>query len=147
MMRGKLGLFGELKSDEKLISDLLGWMQTNHADFTNTFRDLSQADKPHGKIYAQQSFSAWYARWEVRLQQNTQPLQSSLSLMQSRNPAVIPRNHKVEEALGAAYADDLKPFHALLHVLKTPYGSGAVPTAYQAPPLPHERVYETFCGT
>jgi uncharacterized protein YdiU (UPF0061 family) len=147
MMRDKLGLFGALKSDEKLISDLLDWMQTNHADFTNTFRDLSQAHKPHGEIYAQQSFSAWYARWEARLQQNTQPLQSSLSLMQSRNPAVIPRNHKVEEALEAAYADDLKPFHALLNVLKEPYQNSAAPKAYQTPPLPQERVYQTFCGT
>jgi uncharacterized protein YdiU (UPF0061 family) len=147
MMRTKLGLFGTLESDGKLIADLLGWMQVNHADFTNTFRDLSQAQKPAGGIYAHQSFEAWYVRWQARRQQNAEPLEESLRLMRSHNPAVIPRNHKVEEALEAAYADDMKPFHALMHVLKTPYASGAVPTAYQAPPLPHERVYETFCGT
>lgn len=147
MMRAKLGLFGSLESDGKLIADLLEWMQANHADFTNTFCDLSQAQKPTGGIYAQQSFAAWYMRWRARRQQNTEPMDDSLRLMRSSNPAVIPRNHKVEEALEAAYADDLKPFYALLHVLKTPYDSDAVPTVYQAPPLPHERVYETFCGT
>jgi uncharacterized protein YdiU (UPF0061 family) len=147
MMRAKLGLFGSLESDGKLIADLLGWMQVNHADFTNTFRDLNQTQKPAGEIYAQQSFEAWYVRWQARRQQNAEPPEESLRLMRSHNPAVIPRNHKVEEALEAAYADDMKPFHALMHVLKTPYDSGAVPTTYQAPPLPHERVYETFCGT
>jgi uncharacterized protein YdiU (UPF0061 family) len=147
MMRDKLGLFGALKSDEKLISDLLNWMQANHADFTNTFRDLSQADKPEGRIYAQQSFSAWYERWKARLKQNAEPLDDSLGLMRSSNPAVVPRNHKVEEALEAAYADDLKPFHALLNVLKEPYQNSAAPKAYQTPPLPQERVYQTFCGT
>ncbi|MDY0212542.1 MAG: YdiU family protein [Desulfuromonadaceae bacterium] len=147
MMRAKLGLFDALKSDARLIADLLGWMQTNHADFTNTFRDLSQAHKPASKIYAQKSFTAWYERWKARLQQNTQPLESSLCLMKSNNPAVIPRNHKVEEALAAAYMDDLKPFHALLNVLKEPYKNSDIPQAYQAPPLPSERVYQTFCGT
>lgn len=147
MMRAKLGLFGALESDDRLISDLLEWMQTNSADFTNTFCALSQAEKPTGKIYAQQSFSAWYARWKARLEQNTKPLESSLALMQSCNPAVIPRNHKVEEALEAAYAGDLKPFHALLNVLKEPYEYCAIPKTYQSPPLPHERVYQTFCGT
>jgi uncharacterized protein YdiU (UPF0061 family) len=147
MMRAKLGLFDALKSDARLIADLLSWMQTNHADFTNTFRDLSQADMPVGKIYALKNFSAWYERWKARLQQNTQPLEASLGLMRSNNPAVIPRNHKVEEALTAAYTDDLKPLHALLNVLKEPYKNSDIAQAYQAPPSPHERVYQTFCGT
>lgn len=135
------------RDNERLISDLLGWMQSNHADFTNTFLDLSQADKPVDKIYAQKNFTAWYEQWKTRLQQNTQPLESSLSLMKSSNPAVIPRNHKVGEALAAADTEDLRPFHALLNVLKEPYKNSDIPKAYQAPPLPSERIYQTFCGT
>ena len=147
MMRAKLGLFGSRESDGKLIADLFEWMQANHVDFTNTFRDLRQAQKPTGGIYAQQSFSAWYERWKARRKQNAEPLEDSLGLMRSSNPAVVPRNHKVEEALEAAYADDLKPFHAFLNVLKEPYKNSAVPKVYQSPPLPNERVYQTFCGT
>lgn len=147
MMRAKLGLFDAMEGDEQLIGDLLAWMQTNHADFTNTFRDLSQADKPEGNLYAQPSFCDWYARWQARRQQNAQSRQESVGLMRRQNPAVIPRNHKVEQALEAAYANDLTPFYALLNVLKTPYAYSDIPQAYQAPPLPHERVQQTFCGT
>lgn len=147
MMRGKLGLSGAQRSDELLISDLLEWMQNNRVDFTNTFRDLSQADKPVGRIYVQKSFSEWHARWKGRLQQNPESLEASIGLMRSHNPAVIPRNHKVEEVLETANKGNLKPFHALLNVLKDPYEHSDIPKSYQSPPLPHERVYQTFCGT
>jgi len=147
MMRAKLGLFGEEEGDARLISDLLDWAQSNHADFTNTFRELSQNEKPIGEPYEQQSFQDWYQRWQARLQQNTKPLASSLCLMRSSNPAVIPRNHKVEEALAAAHGGDLKPFTDLMAALSTPYESSDTLAAYQAPPAPGERVYQTFCGT
>jgi len=51
MMRAKLGLFGAQDGDEKLISDLLDWMQHHHADWTNTFRDLSIGKKPAEQLY------------------------------------------------------------------------------------------------
>ena len=89
----------------------------------------------------------WYKRWQTRLKQNTKPVETSLCLMKNKNPSVIPRNHKVEEALEAAHAGDLKPFHDLLHVLKEPYENSDTLAAYQTPPSPSERVYQTFCGT
>jgi uncharacterized protein YdiU (UPF0061 family) len=147
MMRAKLGLFGTQDGDEKLISDLLGWMQHNHADWTNTFRDLSMREKPAGQPYDTKPFTAWYERWQARLGQNTKPLKSSLCLMKNTNPAIIPRNHKVEEALEAATAGNLQPFHDLLAALKEPYKDSAALTPYQSPPSPSQRVYQTFCGT
>jgi uncharacterized protein YdiU (UPF0061 family) len=147
MMRSKLGLFGSPQEDLQLISDLLDWMQANHADYTNTFRDLSQTEKPIGKQYNQKSFENWYARWQQRLKQNSKPRQSSLCLMKSVNPVVIPRNHIVEEALAAAHQDDLQPLHDLLGVLRNPYQNEGIPLWYKEPPAPNERVYQTFCGT
>lgn len=147
MMRSKLGLFGSFKKDEQLISELLDWMQANNADYTNTFRDLSQSDKPTGKLYTLKTFDTWYDRWQERLKQNTEPLQSSLYLMKNTNPVVIPRNHKVEEALEASHQDDFKPLHDLLSALRQPYKNENIPTAYQEPPSPSEQIYQTFCGT
>jgi len=151
MMRAKLGLFGAQSGDEKLISDLLDWMQQNHADYTNTFYDLGRSlttgNKPEGQPYDTKAFTAWYEDWQARLQQNSKPMKSSLCLMKNTNPAVIPRNHKVEEALEAATAGNLKPFHGLLAVLKEPYKDSDTLKPYQSPPAASERVYQTFCGT
>ena len=122
-------------------------MHANEADFTNTFRDLSQEEIPDGELYATESFQVWHTRWQARLGEETQDLKSSLALMQSVNPAVIPRNHKVEEALQAGEDGDLKPFHELLKALEKPYEDGEHLKPYQAPPKPEEKVLQTFCGT
>jgi len=147
MMRAKLGLFGIQSGDEELICDLLNLMQNNHADYTNTFYDLSNIDKPTDKLYEQKHFEDWYFRWQNRLTQNSKSLESSICQMQNTNPAVIPRNHKVEEALEAANQGDFKPFQDLLAVLKEPYNDRVSLKPYQALPKPTERVYQTFCGT
>ena len=147
MMRAKLGLFGRQQDDTRLISDVLNWMQTRHADYTNTFRDLSTGEKPEDKIYSDKTFQDWFEAWQARLQKNDQPLQASVELMQKTNPAVIPRNHNVEDALDAATAGDLKPFYDLLTVLIKPYEHERADPKYQDPPASSERVYQTFCGT
>ena len=147
MMRSKLGLLGMQSADEELISELLNWMQSVSADYTNTFHDLGQADKPVGGVYTSGAFEDWYVRWKARLTQNDTPLESSISLMKRANPAVIPRNHKVEEALEAAHTGDFRVFHDLLAALKAPYEDRESLKSYQAPPEPTERVYQTFCGT
>ena len=151
MMRAKLGLIGEQDGDEALGLDLLKWMQTNTADFTNTFRDLSQETKPTAPLYGQAGFAEWHGRWQARRAQNDVPEADSLALMRASNPAIIPRNHIVEHALTAAEEEgDLAPLMALLSVLQSPYQDqdavGGV-SPYQSLPDPGERVYQTFCGT
>ena len=147
MMRSKLGLYGTVPSDEQLISDLLDWMHNNRADYTNTFLAISRMDKPAGQLYEQKNFEDWYLRWQDRLAKNTEPRESSIALMRSVNPAVIPRNHRVEEVLEAANRNALGPLQQLLSVLEKPYDSNEAVKPYQAPPEEGERVYKTFCGT
>jgi uncharacterized protein YdiU (UPF0061 family) len=145
MMASKLGLVQAEEGDEKLITDLLDWMHQNGTDFTNTFRDLSSKQLPDEKAYTTESFQSWHARWQKRL--GKEDLNSSLALRKSVNPVVIPRNHKVEEALQAGEEEDLEPFHDLLKALENPYEDGDHLTPYQAPPKPDEKVHQTFCGT
>ena len=145
MTGSKLGLAQAKKKDESLITDLLDWMHENGADYTNTFRDLSQKELPNKELYATENFQAWHARWQARL--GEEDLESSLALRKSVNPAVIPRNHKVEEALQAGEAGDLEPFRKLLQALENPYEDGDHLTPYQSPPKPEEKVLQTFCGT
>ncbi len=147
MMRAKLGLLGRQKDDKKLIADLLDWMYQQKADYTNTFRDLSREDKPSGKLYDSKGFHDWYERWQLRLKQNNNSFESSLYLMNASNPVVIPRNHKVNQALDSASNGDSKPVHELLNALTEPYKNRLDIQIYQSPPMPSERVYKTFCGT
>ena len=67
--------------------------------------------------------------------------------MRSVNPAIIPRNHKVEEVLTASEQGDFKPLHKLLKAIENPYENRENLAPYQAPPRPEERVLQTFCGT
>lgn len=147
MMGSKLGLSRVDNEDEKLITDLLEWMHQNSADFTNTFRDLCKEEIPNGALYASESFQSWHVRWQNRLRKEEQGLETSFALMRSVNPAVIPRNHKVEEALQAGEEGNFKPFHDLLNAVEKPYMDGDHLLLYQAPPEPGEKVLQTFCGT
>lgn len=148
MMRRKLGLTREEKEDAQLIGDLLQWMQYHHCDYTNTFYNLISENMPDGEHYRSEEFCGWWQRWQKRLQQNSEPLQSSFRLMRANNPAVIPRNHKVEEALSSAEEhSDPDKLQTLLQVLLEPYSAKQALPEFCLPPKPEERVYQTFCGT
>ena len=147
MMGSKLGLHRADQKDEALVTELLNWMHQQKADYTNTFRDLSKPELPSESGYTTESFQAWHTRWQDRLGKEVQGWDSSVTLMDSVNPAVIPRNHKVEEALQAGEEGDLSPFHNLLKALANPYQDGDHLTPFQATPEPSEKVYQTFCGT
>ncbi len=147
MMGSKLGLLVTRKEDEKLVIELLDWMHQQRADYTSTFRDLSKPELPMESAYTTESFQAWHVRWQNRLQEEKQGWDSSVTLMDSVNPAVIPRNHKVEEALQAGEEGDLIPLHNLLKALENPYQDGDHLIPYQSPPEASEKVYQTFCGT
>lgn len=148
MMRQKLGLFGEAEGDDKLIGDLLKWMQRHHVDYTNTFREIASETIPSGENYTSDEFKKWWQAWQKRLEKNDEPVEESIALMQKNNPAIIPRNHKVEEALTAAEENsDFSKLHKLLNALAEPYKENPELTDYQKPPEPNDRVYQTFCGT
>jgi len=144
-MRAKLGLFNEEADDRALIESLLIWMRDQKADFTNTFRSLNPAQALPQEDSA---FATWHARWQARLKRQPQSVEEVQQRMRTHNPAVIPRNHKVEEALAAAQErGDLGVMQRLLEVLAKPYEEGAQQTEYRMPSGLAPGAYQTFCGT
>jgi uncharacterized protein YdiU (UPF0061 family) len=146
-MRAKLGLFTREDGDKALVEDLLAWMLRQSADFTNTFRVLIGDVLDVDAREADPDLRGWRARWETRRRRQPQPAAEAADLMRRHNPAVIPRNHKVEEALQAAEAGDMAPLDRLLDVLARPYDHGRTDTAEYTTPDPGGRHYRTFCGT
>ena len=144
MMRDKLGLFGEDQNDLKLINDLLNWMESNKADYTNTFCYLMNIESNDNK-YNNLDFKKWLKKWEDRILINKGSKEKSINLMRKNNPIVIPRNHKVEEALEAVNNNNLKLLNKLLVILKKPYNSQVNIMNYQSPSS--NLSYQTFCGT
>ena len=144
-MRAKLGLFTEEAGDRALIESLLTWMKEQKADFTNTFRALTPAEADPQQDPA---FASWHAQWQARLQRQPQSAGEVLQRMRAHNPAVIPRNHKVEEALAAAVErNDLSVMQRLLDVLAKPYEDREVQSEFTTPSGLAPGAYQTFCGT
>jgi len=146
MMRDKLGLFGVEDKDKFLILDLLTWMHEKKADYTNTFCHLMRLDPKKNNLFNDNDFINWKKRWEERSIRNNNTPKKCLELMRNNNPLVIPRNHKVEEALEAAEKNDLKPLNQLIEILKNPYTQNNDIHDYQIPSISVEK-YQTFCGT
>lgn len=144
MMRTKLGLRDKQPEDESLIRELLDWMKDAQADYTNTFLDLRRDSQCELVSDSDATFKDWKRRWTLRRQQDSAEAEFSQRLMQMNNPIVIPRNHKVEEALAAAYAGDLNPFNQMLQILDNPYQENEKAEPYQNP---CKEPYQTFCGT
>ena len=147
MMRDKLGLFGEDAKDQVLILDLLTWMHQNKADYTNTFCFLMNEKIQEDKAYKEENFLIWKKRWEKRLKINNNTKEKFIKLMRSNNPLIIPRNHKVEEAIIAADKNDLEPLIKLNKILSRPYASQKDIENYQVSDYPRNKDFKTFCGT
>jgi uncharacterized protein YdiU (UPF0061 family) len=122
-------------------------MHQNKADYTNTFCYLMNKKIKEEKIYSNQGFISWKQQWQERLKLHNNSPEKSLKLMRSANPLVIPRNHKVEEALEAANNDDLNPMKNLLKVLEKPYKNQERISEYKSPAPASDIKYQTFCGT
>lgn len=146
-MRAKLGLFNEEIQDETLINSLLSMMQKYQADYTNTFRALTFDKLENTVLFGTPEFAQWYELWQARLGRQQESRDSSNQLMRKSNPALIPRNHRVEAALEAAVKGDYSVMKRLLNVLSNPYAHSPEQEGYSTPPAPSTRPYQTFCGT
>jgi len=155
-LRRKLGLGEPQAGDDALADDLLRRMAENEADFTLTFRGLahevagpSDERAPVRSLFAEPTaFDEWVPRWRNRLARASRAAAEVARDMASVNPAFIPRNHRVEEAIRAAVDhDDLDPFEQLLEVTASPYLEQPGRERHAAPPRPEEVVHATFCGT
>ncbi len=148
----KLGL-AATDAAHALGQDLLARMSENEADFTLTFRKLCAASEGasegtgdvRGLFKTPEAFDAWEQDWRKTLA--AEPAAGRRAAMEAVNPAFIPRNHRVEEAIQAAMAGNFQPFETLVTVLMNPYADQPAFAAYMAPPRPEEIVRETFCGT
>jgi serine/tyrosine/threonine adenylyltransferase len=150
----KVGLGTASEADAALIQDLLTAMAANGADFTRTFRALSKLpqdpgdDEPARAEFADPTaFDAWAATWRARLAREPGGWGQSQALMAKANPAVIPRNHRIEEAIAAAVAGDLGPFERLARVLVAPFAEDPADADLRLAPSEQEEVRRTFCGT
>lgn len=147
-MRAKLGLFNEEEGDVDLVSGWLEWMERQRRDFTSTFRSLATAVPAEVRLAEDESYLDWRERWLARLSRQPQSGQEVRDHLRRHNPAVIPRNHKVEEALEAATSQgDLGPVRKLLAVVTRPFDDLAVHPDYLGPAPDGGRGYRTFCGT
>ncbi|MCJ8012961.1 YdiU family protein [Paenibacillus sp. KQZ6P-2] len=146
-MRAKLGIFNAEAEDEELSNALLRLMEKNHADYTNTFRALTLDTIEDTDLFEDAEFVQWHERWKSRLGRQQESEASSKQLMRSSNPAVIPRNHRVEAALEAATEqEDYSVMERLLTVLSDPYGYSAIQDEYCTLPA-STKPYRTYCGT
>ena len=138
MMRKKLGIEGSIEEDNSLITKLLQWMHEKQADYTNTFKDLTNGTLS-SSVYQDLNFQHWNEQYQKR--------KPNVEIMKQHNPQVIPRNHKVEEALLEANKNNLQPLHSLLSILQYPYETSDDLKHYQDPAPSSNEPYQTFCGT
>jgi len=152
----KLGLIEVRETDKPLVLTLFGAMAEGHADFTLTFRRLAEA--ADGGSPGEAAFAAlfndparildWLPEWRERLTADGAAPVWRTTAMRAANPAFIPRNHRVEQAITAAVEhDDYDPFERLVAVLARPFEDQPEHADLMTPPQPHEIVKATFCGT
>ena len=147
----KLGLSTIESGDDTLVQEFLDLLEKNRCDFTLAFRRLSElpvdTDQTRTLFEFPEAFADWLERWQARCSQEaTKGLQRHRQ-MTSVNPAFIPRNHLVEEAIQNAYAGDFSLFHRLNRRLSNPYEYDSADLDLATPPRPEQIVRQTFCGT
>lgn len=157
LMARKLGLAARGETSDALVDELLELMAAAGADYTLTFRRLAELAGPEGQLEGDtvaglfalpESFASWREKWQQALEQQPGSPAERQQQMLALNPAFIPRNHLVEEAIRAAEDDgNLQPFHDLVDRLAAPGDYRAADARYATPATPAQRVHHTFCGT
>ena len=147
MMSDKIGLLDTEKEDEVLILDLLQWMHSNKADYTNTFYNLINEKIFSNQVYDNADFLTWKDRWKMRLSKYKNKMDKVEEKMKFSNPIIIPRNYKVEEALSAAESGDMSLVEILLKALEKPYENNSNLKDFQITEKLNKSGYKTYCGT
>lgn len=146
-MRKKLGLFNEEEEDKDLIEGLLNLMNKYSVDYTNTFRALTINKYEDTGMLGNEDFENWIKMWKSRLSRQPENEDDVLNLMKNNNPSIIPRNHKVEEALEHAVTKgDYSVLEKLIDVLSNPYSYSINQDEY-INAVETKVKYRTFCGT
>ena len=136
----KIGIADATDQDRALVTDLLDLMASDGADFTNVFANLGTTARD--QFVDRAAFDDWSARW------NSRKAPDAAQIMARANPQIIPRNHRVEQAIQAGVDGDLAPFHAMLQAVTQPFAAVTQDTeSFARQPTNDERVTRTFCGT
>lgn len=149
----KLGFASPVAGVRPLYEEFLELLEKESTDFTVAFRRLANSVSPTGQNALLGLFSdpapmvQWHARWTKHLEEAGIPAPAAEKEMMQSNPALIPRNHRVEEVIQAANEEDFAPFHRFLEALSSPFESRDEFSEYEKPPLPGEEIQRTFCGT
>ncbi len=152
-MRAKLGLVSEEEADLNLATGFLTAMEGKKVDYTLAFRYLADAalgqEKSLRALFADPSaYDLWSRHWRARLAREAVAPLARAQAMRRANPAFIPRNHRVEEALSAAVeGGDYAPFETLLNILSRPFDDQPQFAAFAEPAPEGQGCYQTFCGT
>jgi serine/tyrosine/threonine adenylyltransferase len=155
VLRAKIGIVSPGEADFDLAQKLLKLMEDSRADFTRTFRALSAsavstaADADFAAEFIDRDAAqAWLAEWRAHVDGDGIEPEDRATAMRRANPAFVPRNHRIEQAIVAAREDgDFSLFEALMRVLANPYDDQPDFARYAMPPMPDEEVARTFCGT
>ena len=131
-----------------LIDECLDLLRAQEVDFTLFFRQLTRVagGEDSTALAAMFSGSEHFGQWLVKWRREASP-PMRLADMRAANPILIPRNHRVEQAIQSAYGRDFTPFHRLVDALAAPYTEQPECADLEMPPRPEEIVHQTFCGT
>lgn len=146
-MRNKLGLFNEEPMDKAIIEDLLSMMEKYKEDYTNTFLSLTYRKNMSSGMFVTSEFTNCHKNWQERLERQEESIDEAYELMKKSNPVVIPRNHRVEEALKSADNGDFTVMEKLLSILSNPYEYKEEMDEYTELAEPSDLPYRTYCGT
>ena len=152
VMCQKIGLEGDSDKHQSILKDLLKIMIPNQADYTLSFRFLSQTLLGKDSLFLNQfkeeeKIKEWLSNWKVTVKELNLDSEAMVKKMDSINPIYIPRNHNVDKAIKAAYEENLDPMNELLEVLKNPFEENKKYSHLTVPPKEEERILQTFCGT
>ena len=150
-LRAKLGLITEEEGDWELAQQLLESMQVTGSDFTSIFvaltKSVEKGQLAAVPLFENPTFFAWHERWVSRLERQNHTKLEIAATMRRANPVIIPRNHRVEEALAAAQSGDLRILHRLLEAVGKPFEETPANEPFRGAPPPGGNAYRTFCGT
>lgn len=145
-VRKKLGMDGEEAEDEQLVNELLALMEKYEADYTNTFLALTFQVFTGEVLFEAEAFENWLIKWKLRVRFDERS-EALMMQMKQHNPAIIPRNYYVEEALQAATKHhNFTKVNELIEATKNPYAHTNFQEKYKYPPK-FDEPYRTFCGT
>jgi uncharacterized protein YdiU (UPF0061 family) len=153
VMAAKIGISEPEEQDRPMIEDLLAILQAEAVDFTIAFRKLAHSASDDSDSIAdlfedRRGIHEWLDRWRQRLRQAGIAAEQAATRMKAANPFLIPRNHRIEEAIEAAVErDDFSLFHLLNQALSDPWNAVPENDVFATAPQPEQRVLRTFCGT